>query len=279
MESKKVVLVSLLVVAAFSFVPVAAHSLSQNSGAMFRENFSGVGLTSTQSENWAGYAVTGGNYTVSNVTESFVVPTVDTGGNSYAAFWVGIDGFNDGTVEQTGILAEPSGHGPHASTVYLVWYEFYPAAPVYASFNAAPGDLVYASVNYSQSSGIFTTYISVSNSDGQLVGTFGHNQSVTGVQADSAEWIVEAPSSSSGVLPLANFGTAHFGKYYTDYTNTNYATVNGTYGSIGSFNNVTSIVMVSSNGTPEATPSALFDSGTSFNVTYDQKTVHGHGLH
>ena len=279
MESKKVVLVSLLVVAAFSFVPVAAHSLSHNSGAMFRENFSGVGLTSTQSENWAGYAVTGGNYTVSNVTESFVVPTVDTGGNSYAAFWVGIDGFNDGTVEQTGILAEPSGHGPHASTVYLVWYEFYPAAPVYASFDAAPGDLVYASVNYSQSSGIFTTYISVSNSDGQLVGTFGHNQSVTGAQADSAEWIVEAPSSSSGVLPLANFGTAHFGKYYTDYTNTNYATVNGTYGSIGSFNNVTSIVMVSSNGTPEATPSALFDSGTSFNVTYDQKTVHGHGLH
>ena len=278
MNSRKAIVLSFVLIAAFSLIPVAAHSMNLKNGAMFKESFALKDGNVTESENWAGYAVTASNYSVSNVTASFIVPTVNTGGNSYAAFWVGIDGFNDGTVEQTGIIAEPTGHGPHSSTEYLVWYEFYPAAPVYASFTAAPGDIVYATVSYN--AGYFTTCISVISSSGH-VGTFSHSQTVSGAQDDSAEWIVEAPASAGEILPLADFGTAYFGENYTGIQNTNYATISGTHASIGSFTTATEIIMVSSSGVPEATPSALNSNGTSFYVTYDQSSTstHGHGHH
>ena len=280
MNSKKAIVLSFVVIAAFSFIPVAAHSMNLKSGAMFKENFALKDGSVTESENWAGYAVTASNYSVSNVTASFIVPTVNTGGNSYAAFWVGIDGFNDGTVEQTGIIAEPTGHGPHSSTEYQVWYEFYPAAPVYASFTAAPGDSVYATVSYDNQTEYFTTCISVSSSTGH-VGTFSHSQTVSGAQDDSAEWIVEAPASGGEILPLADFGTAYFGYSNTGIANTNYATISGVHDPIGSFTSATEIIMVSSSGVPEATPSALSSNGTSFSVTYDQSSTstHRHGSH
>ena len=281
MNSKKAILLSFVVVAAFSVIPVAAHSMNLKSGAMFKENFVLKDGYVAESENWAGYAVTAGNYSVSNVTASFTVPTVNTGGNSYAAFWVGIDGFNDGTVEQTGIIAEPAGHGPHSSTEYLVWYEFYPAAPVYASFTASPDDIVYATVSYNNTTGYFTTCISINSPSGSHVGTFSHSQTVSGAHDDSAEWIVEAPASAGQILPLANFGTAYFGESYTGIENTNYATISGIHGSIGMFTTATEIIMVSSSGVPEATPSALNSNGSSFYVTYDQTSTstHGHGPH
>ena len=280
MNSKKAIVLSFVVIAAFSFIPVAAHSMNLKSGAMFKENFALKDGSVTESENWAGYAVTASSHSVPNVTASFTVPTVNTGGNSYAAFWVGIDGFNDGTVEQTGIIAEPTGHGPHSSTEYLVWYEFYPAAPVYASFSAAPNDTVYATVSYNSTTGNFTTCISVSSSTGH-VGTFSHSQTVSGAQDDSAEWIVEAPASGGEILPLANFGTAYFGENYTGTQNTNYATISGVHDPIGSFTSATEIIMVSNSGVPEATPSALNSNGTSFYVTYDQSSTstNGHGHH
>ncbi len=267
-------IVAILVIFSFLAVPVATHEMNMVSGAIFHQDI-GLQNGNSVSANWAGYAVVGGNDSVANVTESFLIPAVNTGGNSYAAFWVGIDGFNGNTVEQTGILAEPSGHGPHSATQYLVWYEFYPASPVYASFTASAGDNVYASVNYS--AGQFTTYIAV-YSTGHLVGTLYHTQAVSGALDDSAEWIVEAPSSTSGILPLANFGTAYFGQNYTKIALTNYATVNGAYGPIGSFgSNVQSITMVTTSGTPEATPSSLNDGGSSFTVTYDQVSPSHHG--
>ena len=273
MRNSVVLIMVLGLMVAFMAVPAVSHSPTVAPALNNRDV--GFSFGNTSSLNWAGYAVTGSDYSVTNVTASFTIPTVNTGGNSYAAFWVGIDGFNDNTVEQTGILAEPSGHGPHATTVYEVWYEFYPAAPVYANFSAAPGDYVYAWVNYNVTSGIFTTFIKVTSSSG-TVGILKDSQTVSGALAKSAEWIVEAPSSVSGILPLADFGTAYFGMNYTGISNTNYATVSGATGSIGSFSSNTSITMVSSSGTPEAVPSPLNDNGTSFYVTYVQSSSSGH---
>ncbi|MGC8618817.1 MAG: G1 family glutamic endopeptidase [Thermoplasmata archaeon] len=277
MNKKYAMVAALIVLLGFSLVPLASHNASLTVGAMFKEN---IAETSSQSLNWAGYVITSSSYSVGEVSASWIVPNVSTGGNSYAAFWVGIDGYNDNTVEQTGILAEPSGHGPHSSTVYEVWYEFYPASPVYASYTASPGDIVYATVSYS--TGEFTTSIAVYSSlasyqDNSPIGpVFTHTQAVSGALDNSAEWIVEAPSSTSGILPLANFGTAYFGSDYTGITGTDYATVGGVAGTMGSFNPI-SITMVSSNGSPEATPSAISSDGTSFSVTYDQSvTSHGH---
>ena len=86
----------------------------------------------------------------------------------------------------------------------------------------------------------------------------------------SAEWIAEAPSSSRGVLPLANFGKVNFGYDSTTVTGTCYATVGGVNGQIGSFGSaVQSITMVTSKGsTTKAAPTALSTDGTSFNVTW-----------
>jgi hypothetical protein len=273
MMKKVVLIVVLIVVVGISLVPLSFHSGQSTTGAMFKEN---IAESSSASLNWAGYVISSSNYSVSEVNGSWIIPQVATGGNSYVAFWVGIDGYNDNTVEQTGILAEPSGHGPHATTLYEVWYEFYPAAPVYASYTAAAGDYVNASVSYDSSTGVFTTSIAV-NSSTSLVGpVFTHTQTVSGALADSAEWIVEAPSSVSGILPLANFGTVYFGSDHTGFTHTNYATISGTTGTMGSFNPIM-ITMVSTSGTPEATPSSISSDGTSFSVTYDQSiTSHGH---
>jgi len=81
------------------------------------------GISSSESLNWAGYAVTGSN--IVNVSGSFIVPSYSgqsssagpksghqgggPGGGSttsYAAFWAGIDGYNSNTVEQAGVLME-----------------------------------------------------------------------------------------------------------------------------------------------------------------------------
>lgn len=72
------------------------------------------------SENWSGYAVTGSSFT--NATASWFVPTVNCSKtpNTYAAFWVGIDGYSSNTVEQTGTDSDCDG----ASPSYYAWYEF-----------------------------------------------------------------------------------------------------------------------------------------------------------
>ncbi len=67
------------------------------------------GLTQVDSTNWSGYAddnSTGNTY--STVTGNWTEPTVTCSGSteSLAAFWVGIDGFTSGSVEQDGTLAE-----------------------------------------------------------------------------------------------------------------------------------------------------------------------------
>ena len=54
---------------------------------------------------------------------------------------------------------------------------------------------------------------------------------VSGAQDNSAEWITGTPSSSSGVLPLANYGTTDYGPDYTGITSGT-ATINGVAGTI-----------------------------------------------
>ncbi|WP_188681534.1 G1 family glutamic endopeptidase [Thermogymnomonas acidicola] len=257
-------------------VLLSAALFSVASQAVAHPTMGGAIFSQSESLNWAGYVAVSSDYSVHNATMSLIIPDTSTSGNSYAAFWVGIDGYNDNTVEQTGILAEPSGFGHNEHTVYLVWYEFYPAAPVYASFTAQAGDYVYASVTY-EGSQTFTTSISVYTPSGQLVGTLTDTATVSGALDDSAEWIVEAPSSSTGILPLANFGTAYFGYDYTGIHTTDYASISGLFAPMGAFS-PTEIVMVNSAGQAMAVPSAVSSDGTSFYVTYEATSSH-HGPH
>ena len=68
--------------------------------------------TTTISENWSGYAVTGKKqYTY--VHSTFVQPAITCTGveDQYTSNWVGLDGFNDETVEQDGTFAWCGGTG------------------------------------------------------------------------------------------------------------------------------------------------------------------------
>lgn len=85
---------------------------------------------------------------------------------------------------------------------YYGWYEMHPADPVYFSNPVEPGDSMSAAVTFS---GTETYTLVLKDSTQDWTQTITENES--GMSRSSAEVITEAPSSSSGVLPLADFGT------------------------------------------------------------------------
>jgi hypothetical protein len=196
--------------------------------------------------NWSGYAATGASGSFTSVSTSWAQPAVTCGSaNTFSSFWVGLDGVNTPTLEQTGTEADCSG----GTAAYSGWYEIFPAAPVFYDEPVQPGDQMSASV-VSNGGGSFTLTLSDATQNWQKV----TNQTVPGADLASAEVIAEAPSSQS-VLPLANFGAVNF----------NDATVNNQ--AVGDANPI-ALTMVSSSNVTEATPSALA-SGNSFSVTWD----------
>lgn len=273
MRSKRLGVSTVLLALALFLLPISAQVssklVSRRSSAVKRRfqqkpmKFHRVRSDGTlESENWSGYAVTGSDFT--KAEGSWTVSEVDCTAtpNTYSALWVGIDGYSSDTVEQTGTIAYCNGSSP----VYYAWYEFYPAGSVeITSVPISPGNKISASVSYSGEE--FTVTIK-NESTGR-----SHSQSarVAGAKRSSAEWIAEAPccTASGGILPLSDFGTAHFGADYTGVSDTNDATETVTSGRISNFgSDMQKIVMVSSKGVEEAVPSALTSDGTSFTVAW-----------
>ena len=184
--------VGVLVIAAAISATAGGATSSMRHGRMHR-------ITNSSSTNWSGYAVTGSRYT--SVSASWTEPTAKCSGTAYSSFWVGLDGDTSNTVEQTGTDADCSGSTPR----YYAWYEMYPKFPVNLRGTVRPGDHLSASVT-TDGSGRFTLTITDS--------TQGWTNTTTArlksAKLASAEVIAEAPSSSGGVLPLANFGTVSF---------------------------------------------------------------------
>src|SRR3989441_10138196 len=255
---------SLAVVAILSLSSLGlAQSLSPQAGVPHRSVPRIRALTNgaATSTNWSGYAVTGPTGSVTDAKGSWIVPSVTcSSAASYSSFWVGIDGFGSNTVEQTGTDSDCQSGSP----TYYAWYEFYPGpAFLITGITVRPGDHLSAEAVYST-----TGLVTVTITDAPTAQSFTTSGGV-GALRSSAEWIAEAPSSTGGVLPLANFGTAHFGQDNTGLSPTNYATVSGVTGPISSFGpSVQEITMVSSSGTIEAQPSPLSTDGTSFSVTW-----------
>jgi Peptidase A4 family len=231
-------------VAAAASPASAAHNVSHFTAP--RQSHTRQGRNSTSS-NWSGYATTGTTY--SDVKGSWIEPTATCSRRqtAYSSFWVGIDGDGTNSVEQAGTDADCSRGTP----TYYAWYEMYPAFPVNLSGTVRPGDSMTAEVKYN--GGTSFTLTIKNNTRGW---TFTTNQSSSIAARGSAEWIAEAPSSNSGVLPLANFGTVSFSS----------CTANGV--SISSNPNPDAIVMETSNGTVKAQPSGLGAGGSSFSVTW-----------
>ena len=154
-----------------------------------------------QSTNWSGYAATG---SFTSVSASWTEPAGHcTSATRHSSFWVGLDGYNGKTVEQTGSEVDCSGGSP----VYYSWYEMYPAFPVNFSNTVRHGDHFNGSVTFNGGSS-YTLVLS----DTTQGWSHTIHASLSGAANSSAEVIAEAPccTSSGGILPLAGFGTVNF---------------------------------------------------------------------
>jgi hypothetical protein len=211
------------------------------------------GQSQVESTNWSGYADTGSGF--SQVTGSWTEPTGVSSGRrttSLAAFWVGIDGYSSDTVEQDGTLIES-----YRGTVYYYdWWEIYPENDVQVVANVSPGDKITSTVTRSGDSYTLSVTDSTHPAD-----SFSTTQTYSGAADSSAEWIAEAPSGSSGVYPLTDFGT---------WTDSGSAVTEGsTSGVISSFS-YDEITMVNGDtGAVEAQPGSLNSSGNGFSVTWE----------
>ncbi len=178
----------------------AAAKAAQASGQKFS--------VAEQSLNWSGFAVTSSKK-FTYAESRFVQPTLTCTGdhaNEWSSNWVGLDGFNNSTVEQDGTAAHCG--GPNNTTpVYKAWYEMYPAGSVNV-FTVFPGDTINTSVSFGN--GKFTLTVA------DL--TAGHKHSTThtakcgSCKRTSAEWIIERPELCTSathcfLTHLADFGT------------------------------------------------------------------------
>jgi hypothetical protein len=201
----------------------------------------------SQSLNWSGYDVTGGLFT--SVAATWTQPRVRNSGGTFrdAAFWVGLDGDGSSTVEQIGTEGYSEG-----AVGYDAWYEMYPNYPVTIGMSIHPGDVLTGTVTWSK-----PAYFTLSLVDHTTGDTFTTTQFMSVPPAlASAEIIAEAPSSSSGIVPLADFTRCDF----TD------CTIDGL--PIGAYD-WTSIDMVTENDTLVDCTLPLGADGASFGVTTD----------
>jgi hypothetical protein len=231
---------------ASSAPPTPGHIAVQPGGLVtgLTQPFAAQGHKNATSTNWSGYAVTGSGLT--SVSASWVEPTghCSSSGSQYSSFWVGLDGYNSNSVEQTGSSVDCHSGKPK----YYAWYEMFPAYPVNFSNAVKPGDHFSASVVY-KAGGKFTMKIT----DSTEHWTHSITKTSTTAKRSSAEVIVEAPSSSTGVLPLADFGKV----------NVTASKVNGS--SIGNHHAVK--ITMKSGGTTKDTVTAL-SHGTNFSATW-----------
>src|SRR5580704_3336160 len=206
------------------------------------------GIRHVTSSNWSGYAAHGGTGAFTSVSASWVEPTGHCGsGSQYSSFWVGLDGFNSNTVEQTGSEVDCSGGSPR----YYSWYEMYPAFPHNFSNTVRPGDRFFGSVTFNGGSSYTLVLQDITQGWKHTV-----SASLGGAANSSAEVIAEAPccTGSGGILPLADFGTVNFSN----------ASANGS--AIGNFS-PTQINMVDNSGRLKDRTSAL-SGGGSFSDTW-----------
>lgn len=152
------------------------------------------------SSNWSGYALSGSGYGA--ITGEWIVQAVVPSSRpSYSSQWVGIDGFNNSSLIQTGTESDYYNGSAH----YRAWWEILPAAEtVIRGINVLPGHRMMASITH-DTGNTWTIFI-MDTSTGQQFTTI---QTYTGPQT-SAEWIEEAPTVGGRVATLANYGLATF---------------------------------------------------------------------
>jgi hypothetical protein len=208
-----------------------------------------VSVGQNTSHNWSGYAATSGTYT--GVTGTWIVPVPGiNGAPGVGATWVGIGGVNSHDLIQAGTQDVAAGGG---QAQFQTWIEMLPQASQQVPVAVLPGDSVTVSIN-EQGAGSGNWQISISNN------TSGQTYQTTVQYASSessAEWVMEAPSGSNGILPLDNFNSVSF---------TAASAVQSGQTVDISQTGAQPITMLNANNQPLAVPSAIGSDGSSFSV-------------
>lgn len=158
--------------------------------------------------NWSGYAESG-NFT--GVSATWTVPAVAASTSAtYSSAWIGVDGFANSNLIQTGTEEDYYNGSPH----YNVWWEILPAAETALPTTKAvgAGDRMTASI-YETSSTVTsgaghrrtTQHVwAITISDTTRGWNFSTTQAYNGAGA-SAEWIVEAPEVGGRIATLNHY--------------------------------------------------------------------------
>jgi hypothetical protein len=186
--------------------PPIAHSvrMAVNTGG----DRIGVGRTRATwaASNWSGYAETG---TFTGVSGTWIVPQVSrTASATYSSAWIGVDGFNNSNLIQTGTEEDYYNGSAH----YNAWWEILPAAETAistGSYPVSPGDQMSAQIwetSATASTGRArhqsTEHVwQIAIADTTKKWHFQTGQAYNG-PGTSAEWILEAPSVGGRVASL-----------------------------------------------------------------------------
>jgi hypothetical protein len=200
----------------------------------------------SNSINWAGYVAQGGTFT--SVSGTWVAPSVTcTSGAQQSAFWIGLDGWESDSVEQTGTAANCKG----TKATYYAWYEMYPLPFHRYQVAVDPGDTLSASITYSGDNGY-----AIRLADATQGWTKTTKVTVSGDERLSAEAIAEAPccTASGNPEPLSQFSPLTFTNVKAD-------------GKVIGKSSLTEVTMVDNAGHQQAVPSAL-SKNESFGVTW-----------
>jgi hypothetical protein len=203
-----------------------------------------------QTTNWSGYAAHGTRFT--SASGSWTQPAADCGSVSrkqytIAAFWVGLDGFESNTVEQTGTESDCVGGKP----LYRAWYELYPRPGFLISGKVAAGDALQAEVTQS-------TLKLKDTTQGWTAEELFLPDSLA---FSSADWIAEAPAKGR----LTPFGSVHFESASASTSGVANAAINDEAWSNDA------ITLVSNRGAILAEPGSLEAKGTAFTITPTQE--------
>jgi Peptidase A4 family len=186
--------------------PVITHAARIGVGGAAPDQHGSVRDTWSAS-NWSGYAETG---TFTGVTSTWTVPAVTaTSSSTYSSTWIGVDGFNDDDLIQTGTEQDYYSGSAH----YDAWWEILPAAETEISPSAypvTPGDRMSASIYETSSTtgGRFrrgSEHVwSITISDTSRGWKFTTDQGYSG-PGSSAEWVMEAPEVNGAIASLAHY--------------------------------------------------------------------------
>jgi LysM repeat protein len=193
---RSIVVAGLTAGVAFALLPAAAAG-----GAVAVSNTSNHVISHTKSAssstNWSGYAVTG---SFTSATGHWTIPTVSGSGSHFSSQWVGIDGFNNSNLIQTGTETDISG----GRASYSAWWEILPAAETRISMTVRPGDSMTGTV--AKVSGSTWSITLTDNSTGA---SFNTNRTYRGT-GTSAEWIEEATQVNGVIGTPPRFSTFNF---------------------------------------------------------------------